>query len=70
MKIKFQNIRAEITRNNWTIEQFCEKLGVSKGTFYKWEEKGDFPISYAVKMTEIFAKPLDYLLVMDELRAQ
>lgn len=69
MKIKFDNIRAEIARKGWTIEQFCRKIGISKGTFYSWEEKGDFPLSYVIKMSSLFGKSIDYLIGIENLSA-
>ena len=62
MEIRFNNVRAEITRRNWTIEQFCKELGISKRTFYDWEDKKDFPVSYAIKIAKMFNASLEYVL--------
>ena len=62
MKIRFDNIRAEIARNRFTIEQFCKKLGVEKKTFYNWESKGDLPASYVLEMANLFNTSTDYLI--------
>jgi predicted DNA-binding transcriptional regulator AlpA len=62
MKLTFNNIRAEIARNRLTIEQFCEKLGIDKSTFYNWEAKGDLPASYVLQMSKMFEVSTDYLL--------
>ncbi len=69
MKISFDNIRAEISRKGWTIEQFCKELGISKNTFYSWEEKGDLPLSKCLKMSSMFHKSIDYLIDIDSLSA-
>lgn len=69
MKIKFENIRAEIVRKGWTIEQFCNVIGISKKTFYLWEKKGDFPLSNALKMSAIFEKPIDYIIGIEDMSA-
>lgn len=62
MDISFNNVRAEIRRRGWTIEQFCEALGISKRAFYDWEAKKDFPVSYAIKMARMFNTSLEYVL--------
>lgn len=62
MKITFNNIRAEIARRGWTIEQFCKKLGIGKRTFYDWETKGDLPASYVLQMAQMFDTTTDYLI--------
>lgn len=62
MKITFNNIRAEIARRGWTIEQFCEKLKIGKRTFYDWESKADLPSSYAVEIAVLFNTSIEYVL--------
>ena len=62
MDISFNNVRAEITRRGWTIEQVCKELGIAKRTFYDWEDKKDFPVSYAVQMAKMFNTSLEYVL--------
>lgn len=58
----FDNIRAEIKRKRMTIDEFCEKLGIQRTRFYRWEDAGDFPISYLVKMSEILEVSPDNIL--------
>ena len=65
-KIPFDNIRAEISRRRWSIDEFCEKIGIGRKTFYNWEEKGDFSISYLIKMSELFGVSTDELLGIDK----
>ena len=62
MEIVFKNIRAECARNSYTIEELSDMLGIERKTFYNWESKKDFPISYLVKMSQIFHVPTDELL--------
>lgn len=61
-EIDFRNIRAEITRKGWTIEQFCNELGIVKRTFYDWESKKDFPVKYLLAMAQMFGVSLEYAL--------
>lgn len=62
METLFRNIRAEITRNALTIEEFSKKLGIERKTFYNWEEKKDLPSSYLKKTAELFGVSTDELL--------
>lgn len=58
----FRNIRAECARNALTIEELSNKLGIERKTFYNWEAKKDLPVSYLVKMSNIFHVSTDELL--------
>lgn len=58
----FDNIRVEIARREWSINEYCEKLGVPRRRFYNWEERGDLPTSYLIKTAELFGMSTDYLL--------
>ena len=58
----FRNIRAECARNSYSLEEFSDKLGIERKTFYNWETKKDFPVSYLVKMSELFHISTDTLL--------
>jgi transcriptional regulator with XRE-family HTH domain len=60
--IVFRNIRAECARNALTIEELSNKLGIERKTFYNWEDKKDLPVSYLVKMSNIFHVSTDELL--------
>ena len=62
METSFNNIRAEISRRGWTIEQFCREIGIAKRTFYDWESKKDFPVSYAILIAEMFCVSVDYII--------
>lgn len=58
----FKNIRAECARNSISIEELSNKIGIERKTFYNWESKKDFPVSYLVKMSNIFHVAPDVLL--------
>lgn len=62
MENVFRNIRAECARNRMTLEELSEKLHIERKTFYNWESKKDFPVSYLMKMSVIFHVSTDYLL--------
>lgn len=62
METVFRNIRAECARNSLTIEELSKKLGIERKTFYNWEEKKDLPVSYLLKMANIFCVTTDELL--------
>lgn len=65
MESVFKNIRAECARNAISIEELSNKIGIERKTFYNWENKKDFPVSYLVKMSKIFHVPIDALLGID-----
>jgi DNA-binding XRE family transcriptional regulator len=58
----FKTIRAECARNSISIEGFCKLLDIERKTFYNWENKKDFPVSYLVKMADIFHVTPDDIL--------
>lgn len=62
MESVFRNIRAECARNSFSLEDLSNMLGIERRTFYNWENKKDFPVSYLVKMSHIFHVPSDVLL--------
>ena len=58
----FGNIRAECARNRMSIEELSKTLNIERKTYYNWEAKKDFPVSYLVKMAEVFHVTTDELL--------
>lgn len=62
----FDNIRAEIKRKRWTVEEFCSKLGIPRTRFYRWEDNGDFPTSYLLKMSIILDVSPDTILGLNK----
>lgn len=45
-----------------SLEDLSKSLDIERKTFYNWEAKKDFPVSYLVKMSAIFHVSVDYLL--------
>lgn len=62
----FDTIRAEIKRRRWSIDEFCGKLGISRSKFYRWEDAGDFPTSYLIKMSEVLNISPDEILGLNK----
>lgn len=62
MENVFRNIRAECARNSMSLEDLSKSLDIERKTFYNWEAKKDFPVSYLVKMSAIFHVSVDDLL--------
>jgi transcriptional regulator with XRE-family HTH domain len=60
--VRYPAIKAEIYRNNYTIESFCKAFGVDKKMYYRWQNGKAFDIKYLKKMTEFFNCSADYLL--------
>lgn len=58
----FRNIRAECARNMMSIEELSRILNIERKTFYNWEAKKDFPVSYLVRMSQVFCISTDALL--------
>lgn len=57
------NIEAERVRNQLTKEDMAKKLGVSLKTYYNWvSQETDMPISFLVKISNMFGTTTDYLL--------
>lgn len=65
MENVFRNIRAECARNAMSIEDLSNELCIERKTFYNWEAKKDFPVSYLVKMSQLFHVSVDTLLGID-----
>ncbi len=45
-----------------SLEDLSKSLDIERKTFYNWEAKKDFPVSYLVKMSAIFHVSVDDLL--------
>lgn len=45
-----------------SIEELSKTLNIERKTFYNWEAKKDFPVSYLVKMAHVFHISTDELL--------
>lgn len=58
-----RSIEAERVRNQLSKEDMAKKLGVSMRTYYNWiNEETDMPISFLIKMSQMFRTTTDYLL--------
>lgn len=58
-----RSIEAERVRNQLTKEEMAKELGVSLKTYYNWvNEETDMPISFLVKISNMFGTTTDYLL--------
>lgn len=62
MESVFRNIRAECARNSISIEELSNMIGIERKTFYNWENKKDFPVSYLVKIAAILHVAPDDIL--------
>lgn len=57
------SIEAERVRNQLSKEALAKELGVSLKTYYNWvNEETDMPISFLIKMAQMFSTTTDYLL--------
>ena len=62
MLFLFRNIRAELKSRKWSIDRFCEKLGIRRNRFYNWEKANDLPASYLIRTAELLGMSVDELL--------
>lgn len=60
--MKYPNINAERARNNLSLDELANRLGVSRKTIYNWTNNGNIPQWALIKMSELFGKSIDYLL--------
>lgn len=61
-KVLYPAIKAEIYRNNYTIESFCKAFGIDKKKYYRWQEGKGLEAKDIKKMTLMFRCSADYLL--------
>ena len=58
-----RSIEAERVRNQISKEELAKTLGVSSRTYYNWvNEETDMPISFLIKLANMFKTTTDYLL--------
>lgn len=62
----YRNIKAEIARNNLTLSDVAEALGVNRKTLTKWIDGGVIPAPALIKMSDYFKVTIDYLLGRSE----
>ena len=58
----YMNIEAERARIGLSQDEFAEKLGVTRKTYYAWQSKEDMPASKLLEMSRLFNCSIDYLL--------
>jgi len=58
----YNNINVERARYKMTVDELCKKIGVSRKTYYNWQDSGDIPSSKLIAMSEVFKCSVDYLL--------
>lgn len=58
----YMNIEAERARIGLSQDEFAEKLGVTRKTYYTWQSKEDMPASKLLEMSRLFNCSIDYLL--------
>lgn len=60
--LTYPNIEAERARRGYSKNEFAEKLGVSRKTYYNWVSKGKIPQGKLELMANIFGTTTEYLL--------
>ena len=61
--LKYPNIEAERVRAGMSQDELIQALGYKeRKSYYNWLAKGNIPISALIRMSEIFACSVDYLL--------
>lgn len=55
-------IDAEMGRHGYSISTFSKKLGIERGTYYRWQEKGNIPATKLIEISKLFNCSVDYLL--------
>lgn len=62
----YPNINAERHRAGLTLDEFANKLGVTRKTVYNWMAHGAIPQKKLEAMSELFHCSIDYLLAHEE----
>lgn len=60
--MRYPVIEKERLKNNITVAELSEELGICRKTYYNWQNNGKIPSFAVKKLTEIFGKSSDYLL--------
>lgn len=58
----YPNIEAERKRLNLSQEELSAKLAIERKTYYNWLIKGNIPVPFLIKLSEVFDCSIDYLL--------
>ena len=61
--MRFQNIKAEMARNDYTIQRLSKMIGIcSNSLSFKLNGKREFTLSEIEKIANIFNKSIDFLV--------
>lgn len=58
----YPNIEAERARLGLTQEEFSERLGIERKTYYNWLTKGKIPVKGLIDISNFCECSIDYLL--------
>lgn len=64
--ITFNNVNAEMARNNMTVEDFTKAIGVSRRTYYSWLQTHKVPSTKLIQMAKLFHCSLNYLVGLSD----
>lgn len=60
--ITFNNLNAEMARNDMTVEDLVNLIGVTRKTYYNWLHSNKIPSTKLIEMAKIFNCSIDYLV--------
>lgn len=60
--ITFNNLNAEMARNNMTVEDLAKRIGITKKTYYNWVHGNKIPSTKLIEIAKLFNCSLDYLV--------
>jgi excisionase family DNA binding protein len=58
----YNNIDSERVRLKMSVQELCEKLEISRRTYYSWQKTGKIPATKLLVMGDLFECTIDYLL--------
>ncbi len=59
---KYPVIDAELRHKGYTVSSISKELGVERGTYYNWQQKGNIPSDKLIKLSKLLGCPTDHLL--------
>ena len=60
--ITFNNLNAEMARNNMTVEDLVQRIGVTRKTYYNWVHSNKIPPTKLIEIAKLFGCSIDYLV--------
>lgn len=60
--ITFNNLNAEMARNNMTVEDLVQRIGVTRKTYYNWVHSNKIPSTKLIEIAKLFGCSIDYLV--------